>query len=79
MEIPADGWVIHSNDIKADESLITGENDTISKDNFEKAQNYKSEAQTNGNAHGYRDVPSPVVLAGSKVNLLLKNLSKTNS
>lgn len=70
MEIPADGWVIQSHDIKADESLITGENDTISKECFEKALQHKLNSKSNkDHAVSYRDIPSPVLLAGSKVEL----------
>ena len=67
MEIPADGWVIQSYDIKADESLLTGENNTISKEPFEKALSMRNQAKNQRNALSYRDIPSPVVLAGSKV------------
>lgn len=67
MEIPADGWVIQSHDIKADESLITGENDSISKESFDKALKMKYGSKLGDQGVSYREVPSPVVLAGSKV------------
>lgn len=68
MEIPTDGWVIQSHDIKADESLITGENDTISKESLEKSLALKRNAKSHKDeAVSYRDIPSPVVLAGSKI------------
>lgn len=82
MEIPADGWVTKSNDIKADESLITGENDSVAKDTFENAKKKKSEGGGNGgqkdkgqekeggddkDAMSYRLVPSPILLSGSGV------------
>mgnify|MGYP000852553532 CR=1 FL=1 len=68
MEIPADGWVLQSHDIKADESLITGENDTINKESYDKALQYRRNMQEHKDqTHSYREVPSPVVLAGSKI------------
>ncbi len=70
MEIPADGWVILSNDIKADESLVTGENDSISKETYEKALQLRNQAQSKSGSVSFREVPSPILLAGSKVALL---------
>ena len=75
MEIPADGWVIQSHDIRADESLITGENDSIPKEAYEKANGMKGEAKPKDQAVSFRDIPSPVVLAGSKVDIAGNNLN----
>lgn len=70
MEVPADGWVIQSHDIKADESLITGENDTIAKESFDKCLVLREQLKNNqDNGASYREIPSPVVLAGSKVTI----------
>ncbi len=70
MEIPADGWIIQSNQIRADESLITGENDTVAKETYENAHKKKGEVKNTEDSMAYRQVPSPVLLSGSKVAIL---------
>ena len=68
MEIPADGWIIEGNDVKVDESLITGENDTVNKESYEKAMKAKAKAgDSKEESLAYREVPSPILLSGSKV------------
>ena len=69
MEIPADGWIIEGNDVKVDESLITGENDTVNKESYEVALKAKDMArgETREDLLAYREIPSPILLSGSKV------------
>lgn len=70
MEIPADGWVIQSNDVRIDESSLTGENATIVKEKFENVlKSRESKSLANFNKGGVRlmNYPSCIVLAGSKV------------
>lgn len=43
MEIPADGFLIESNEITTDESAMTGETDPIHKNTFDKCQRKQEE------------------------------------
>ena len=69
MEIPADGWVIQSNDVRIDESSLTGENATIVKEKYEAVLKLK-DSKSMGDlikGDGMQKWPSSIVLSGSKV------------
>lgn len=76
--IPADGIVISSNEMKVDESALTGESDNIEKERIEKCidirerEKIKKEAQENrGDVEIVKDtkhlIPSPIVASGTMV------------
>ncbi len=74
MEVPADGWIIQSNDVRIDESQITGENEAIAKESYGamlKAKESKIYVDTNHKKGNVSNVPSCVLLSGSKVKLAL--------
>lgn len=69
MEIPADGWIIQSHDVKIDESQITGENQAITKDSYEsiiRARESGSLPDLN-QLKAITKLPSAILLSGSKV------------
>lgn len=68
MEIPADGLVIQSHDIKIDESQLTGENESIIKEKLETVLKLGSEESKSLEAYP-KKIPSCIVLSGSKVSL----------
>ena len=73
MEIPADGLIIQSHDVKIDESQLTGENESVLKDKYDAVIRYKSvETQVKATPQDVlmKKLPSCVVLSGSKVRLI---------
>ena len=70
MLIPADGWVIQSNDVKIDESHLTGENEAAIKDTLDRCIRAN---EANITEHSALTEPSaaPIVLDGSKVRQLV--------
>lgn len=69
MDIPADGWIVQANDMKIDESQLTGENEAIVKEKLEYAIKYRDQSANDDNKIGANmsSMPSCVVLSGSKV------------
>ena len=67
--IPADGIILSANDIKVDESALTGESDLMEKDSIEKCLYVSDKVSSIGgelNSHKkHHLVPSPVVISGS--------------
>jgi len=69
MENPGDAIVIEGFSIQMDESSMTGESDPMLKDSLENCLAKRDELRKkNGNQKlGHHDLPSPVVIAGTKV------------
>lgn len=69
MEIPADGFLIEANEISTDESAMTGETDPIHKNIYEKCLKKQQEIIEHGekNVSGKHDVPSPIILSGTRM------------
>ena len=68
--IPADGIVLSANDLKIDESALTGESDLLEKDCLEKCveirnKNMSLGADLHNHAKRQHLVPSPVLISGS--------------
>ena len=68
-DIPADGFVIEAHGLTADESAMTGETDPIKKHNLAECKKLMSEVEAEGrrNSASSHEVPSPILLAGTKV------------
>ena len=67
MEIPADGILFEANEVTTDESAMTGETDPIHKATLEKAAKRKKELEKEKTKCEKHDVPSPLLLSGTKV------------
>ena len=69
MEVPADGYLIESNDITTDESAMTGETDPVHKNTFRQCEEKEKEIEDCGerNKAGKHDVPSPIIMSGTRV------------
>jgi len=69
MDIPADGFVIEAHELTSDESAMTGETDPIKKANLAECLARRDEiiAEGNKNSAGKHEVPSPIILAGTKI------------
>ena len=67
MEVPGDGLVFVGNEIKIDESAITGENDHVVKMSYElclQRRNIILKGNNNGN---FDEFPSCILLSGTKI------------
>lgn len=69
MEVPADGFVIESSELSTDESAMTGETDPVRKASLAKsiAERQFIISQGNKNASGAHDVPSPIIMSGTRI------------
>lgn len=69
MEIPADGFLVQSSELTADESAMTGETLPIKKDTLENCVLQRNQIIAEGgrDSAGAHDVPQPVMLSGSRV------------
>jgi Ca2+ transporting ATPase len=70
MEVPVDGFVVEAHDLTADEAAMTGETDPMKKDDFETCDKLAEELAIAGKEdpeEAKHAVPSPVVLAGTKI------------
>ncbi|EGR33372.1 hypothetical protein IMG5_055150 [Ichthyophthirius multifiliis] len=69
MEIPADGIVLEASELTTDESAMTGETDPVKKSIFSECLKKRNHIIKIGekNSSGSHDVPSPVILSGTKV------------
>jgi len=69
MEIPGDAILLEGFAIKVDESSMTGESDAMQKETLEtclqKREAFKK--KNPGKAMGHHDIPSPILLSGTKV------------
>jgi len=72
-EIPADGMLIEGENLKIDESKLTGENVLRSKDTFAKCcialESKTKEAQKAGGPIHFEEIPSPILLSGTTVDI----------
>ena len=67
-DIPADGFVLEAHGLSADESAMTGETDPIKKNTLHECLKIKGEIEEEGRENvGAHEVPSPILLAGTKV------------
>ena len=69
MDIPADGFIIEASDVTTDESAMTGETEPVKKKNLESCilRRDKILAEGGKNTSSNHDVPSPILLSGTKV------------
>lgn len=67
MEIPGDGVVVESNQLKIDESSMTGETKPMDKASFQKCMEKQEKVLRHQPHLGHHDVPSNILLAGTKV------------
>ena len=69
MEIPADGFVLEAAELTTDESAMTGETDPIKKNVLSKCQAKRDEIVAEGskNTSGRHDVPSCIILSGTRI------------
>lgn len=86
MEVPADGFVVSGYSLQFDESPMTGETKPMVKDSLEKCVAKKRQLTTERGvaALGHHDIPSPVVLAGTRVlsgtgSMLIINVGKNSA
>ena len=69
MEIPADGCIIGGSSLQMDESSMTGETKPMNKDTLDNCLKKKENLQKSKGIDklGHNDIPSPIILAGTKV------------
>lgn len=67
MEIPADSYLIEGFDILMDESSMTGESDQIFKNLLNECMNIYTFRKSKNEKLGDHDIPSPLLISGSKV------------
>ena len=73
MKIPVDGICLRANQLKADESAMTGESDHMLKDSLEKCiermeqMEMEKRATKNTTKHSSHDLPSPVLMSGTSI------------
>jgi magnesium-transporting ATPase (P-type) len=69
MEIPADGYVLEASELSTDESAMTGETDPIKKTVISQCIAKRDEliAEGSKNTAGRHDVPSCVIMSGTKI------------
>lgn len=69
MEIPADGVVLEASELQSDESAMTGETDPMKKNVLSECIHKRNEILEQGgkNTANSHDVPSPMVLSGTKI------------
>ena len=66
MEIPADGFLVKSSEITADESAMTGESDHLPKEAFDVCLQKQAEFEADGSEEKtHHSVPSPLLLSGT--------------
>ena len=73
MDIPSDGFVIEASDITTDESAMTGETEPVKKHLLEYCIIKRDQIINEGTKNGAssHDVPSPILLSGTKVQYIL--------
>ena len=64
--VPADGYLIEGNDIKVDESPLTGESELISKDLIEECEK-KLEKKKDDKNKNKNMIPSPLIFSGTSI------------
>lgn len=69
MQLPADGIVVQATELMCDESSMTGETDLVKKNTYAECVKKRDEILSEGerNTAGPHDVPSPVLMAGTKI------------
>ena len=72
MKIPVDGICLQANQLKADESAMTGESDHMVKDSVENCIKRMEEDEmekrtTKNTAHGAHELPSPLLMSGTSI------------
>lgn len=69
MEIPADGVVLEAAELTSDESAMTGETDPIKKNTLYNCVEIRDKiiAEGHKNTATAHDVPSPIVLSGTRI------------
>jgi len=69
IQLPADGVVVKNSDITTDESAMTGETDPLKKDTLDICIEKRNQIIADGgkNSSGHHDVPSPILMSGTKV------------
>ncbi|EGR33929.1 hypothetical protein IMG5_030810 [Ichthyophthirius multifiliis] len=68
MEIPADGLVLQSVDLKCDESVMTGEPDPVIKQSIIKCIQRKQEIKKQNLTHvGRHEIPTPLMMSGTNI------------
>lgn len=69
MEIAGDGILLFGYSVQVDESSMTGETDPIHKATIEECVKKRNEIQSSGkgNKHKIHDVPTPVMMSGTKI------------
>jgi magnesium-transporting ATPase (P-type) len=78
MKIPVDGICLQANQLKADESAMTGESDHMAKDSYdicvkrfeEEHKNDKTKPDKAGHtktAHSLHEIPSPILMSGTSI------------
>lgn len=69
IQLPADGVVVKNSDITTDESAMTGETDPLKKDTLDICVEKRNQIIADGgkNNAGHHDVPSPILMSGTKV------------
>ena len=66
INIPCDGFIIRSSDVKTDESAMTGETDPVKKDTLERCLLKKAKYADDVDI-GSSKIPSPIILSGTKI------------
>jgi magnesium-transporting ATPase (P-type) len=67
MEVAGDGIVLEGYTLQLDESSMTGETKPMNKDSLEKCVRKMEECQQMHKEIGLHDLPSPVILSGTRV------------
>ncbi|CAD8181544.1 unnamed protein product [Paramecium pentaurelia] len=67
MQIPVDGFVIEAEQLKVDESSITGETESIKKDTYKNCKYKRDQLSDEKNCLTKFDIPSPVLLSGTRI------------
>ena len=69
MDIPGDGYIIEANDVLTDESAMTGETEPVKKVDLDHCILKRNQiiAEGNKNNANPHDVPTPILLSGTKV------------
>jgi magnesium-transporting ATPase (P-type) len=73
MKIPVDGICLEANELKCDESAMTGESDHLKKDTVEvclkKIEEAEMEWRANKNAgkFDHHEIPSPLLMSGTAI------------
>ena len=67
IEVPGDGVIIEANQIRIDESSMTGETTLMKKDTLEHCLEKRDQLRQQNKLKRHHDLPSMVVLAGTKM------------